>query len=209
MPWWKQIPWMGSLKVIGILAGVGYAVVTFFQWQDLRSNFKTSQRPWAYIPIAVGITTDRPLTFSEDRTTAETWISSPIRNTGISPALNAMQQSTLVIAVEPMLIAGVQRNSPCDKNFIEQATKVVGFFVAPGDTVKTEPGKVPTTMPFPRQGEVSAVLQLCTGYRDQFGHSHGTGTNWHYVTTSGKTTFEPTGTIEGHWEYFGLGGTAY
>src|ERR1700683_2975540 len=41
--WWKVAKgWTGkeTIEVIGIFFAVGYAVVTFLQWQDLRHNFQ-------------------------------------------------------------------------------------------------------------------------------------------------------------------------
>ena len=43
-----QLPGWKILQGIGIAAGVGYAIVTFAQWQDLRKNFMVEQRAWIY-----------------------------------------------------------------------------------------------------------------------------------------------------------------
>lgn len=52
-PWWKR--GIGSLKklrarrvleTIGVIAGIGYAVVTYLQWRNLTHNFEVDQRAW-------------------------------------------------------------------------------------------------------------------------------------------------------------------
>jgi hypothetical protein len=52
-PWWKRafhgigkLRWYKILQTGGVIAGIGYAVVTFWQWRDLRHNFQVDQRAW-------------------------------------------------------------------------------------------------------------------------------------------------------------------
>ena len=46
MPWWKSVSWMKILKVVGIVAGIVYAIVTLLQWRDISNNFIIDQRAW-------------------------------------------------------------------------------------------------------------------------------------------------------------------
>lgn len=53
IPWWKKAllkirEWL-TLKNIGILAVIVYAIVTYLQWKDLRHNFEVDQRSWLKI----------------------------------------------------------------------------------------------------------------------------------------------------------------
>jgi hypothetical protein len=40
---WK---WRTLLEIFGILAGIGYAVVTYFQWQEMRKQTIEANRAW-------------------------------------------------------------------------------------------------------------------------------------------------------------------
>lgn len=40
------IPWWRIFEGIGIFAGIGYALITYLQWRDLRHNFEVDQRCW-------------------------------------------------------------------------------------------------------------------------------------------------------------------
>jgi hypothetical protein len=53
-PWWKQWkPWKRILGVIGIAAGIGYAITNYFQWRDLRHNFESDQRSMAKVSYTI------------------------------------------------------------------------------------------------------------------------------------------------------------
>jgi hypothetical protein len=46
-PWYKTLSgWKLALEAIAIPFAIGYALVTFFQWQDLRHNFQADERAW-------------------------------------------------------------------------------------------------------------------------------------------------------------------
>ncbi|MGD0631922.1 MAG: hypothetical protein ABR987_21525 [Terracidiphilus sp.] len=50
--WWKSHPfewWKLRLELLALLAGIGYAVVTYLQWRDLRHNFEAEQRSWLQV----------------------------------------------------------------------------------------------------------------------------------------------------------------
>jgi hypothetical protein len=40
-PRWKKI-----LEGLALTAGISYAIITFFEWRDLRRNFKVDERAW-------------------------------------------------------------------------------------------------------------------------------------------------------------------
>ena len=44
--------WVRWLQVLGIIAGIAYALVTYFQWRDLRKNFRDTERAWLKIEPA-------------------------------------------------------------------------------------------------------------------------------------------------------------
>ena len=46
-PWYKTLDgWKTFLEIVGIPFGIGYAVVTYCQWRDLKENFRNDQRPY-------------------------------------------------------------------------------------------------------------------------------------------------------------------
>jgi hypothetical protein len=48
--WYKTIDgWKTALEILAIPFAVGYAMVTYYQWQDLRRNFATEQRAWVFV----------------------------------------------------------------------------------------------------------------------------------------------------------------
>lgn len=51
-PWYKTAQgWKQRLEIAGIVFAIGYAIVTFFQWRDLRKNFEASERSWTYVDM--------------------------------------------------------------------------------------------------------------------------------------------------------------
>jgi hypothetical protein len=65
------------LETVAFIFAIGYAVVTFFQWQDARRNFKTDERAWVL-----------PLVPSAEKTdSGDTYFKIPFKNTGHTPAL--------------------------------------------------------------------------------------------------------------------------
>jgi hypothetical protein len=83
-PRFKRLRWRNMLTNIGIVAGVGYAVVTCLQWGDLRHNFYVDQRAWL-----------RPTYLIPEQPSAA--IKVQIDNIGKSPAFNA--KATVVYEV--------------------------------------------------------------------------------------------------------------
>jgi hypothetical protein len=53
-PWYKSLErWKAIFELVGIPFAIGYAIVTFFQWRDLRHNFEADERAWLNITIAM------------------------------------------------------------------------------------------------------------------------------------------------------------
>jgi hypothetical protein len=46
LPRRKSVRWKSVLETIGIVAGIGYAIVTYLQWRDIKNNFIIDQRAW-------------------------------------------------------------------------------------------------------------------------------------------------------------------
>jgi hypothetical protein len=47
--WWgmaRRWRWRKFLEIVGIVAGIGYAVVTYFQWQEMRTQTMEANRAW-------------------------------------------------------------------------------------------------------------------------------------------------------------------
>jgi hypothetical protein len=60
VPWWER-----GLKTLGIVAGITYAAIAYFQWKDARENFRVDQRAWVSPRIdkaALKSTEGEPLT---------------------------------------------------------------------------------------------------------------------------------------------------
>jgi hypothetical protein len=80
------------LKLVGVLAVIGYTTVAFLQWRTLRQQLVTSDRPW----IGVGaVTVTRALSH-----TVAMQISIHLENVGKSPALHVTPHGVL-LKVEP------------------------------------------------------------------------------------------------------------
>jgi hypothetical protein len=76
-PWYKTLDgWKVRLELIAIPFVIGYAVITFFQWRDLRHNFEVDQRAWLKVDVGM------PATLSQQAPVVVT-----VRYVGKSPAL--------------------------------------------------------------------------------------------------------------------------
>jgi hypothetical protein len=65
-PWWMCWgTWKESLQVVGIAAAIAYAIITYFQWKDLRHNFEADQRAWVKLGYTwPPLNSDRPATMN-------------------------------------------------------------------------------------------------------------------------------------------------
>jgi hypothetical protein len=82
--WYKTFDgWKSRIEIAAFAFGMGYAVVTFFQWRDSNRNFRTDQRAWVKLQIFPDATI--PIDF-----TAGNVITVPVRisNVGKTVALN-------------------------------------------------------------------------------------------------------------------------
>jgi hypothetical protein len=77
--WYKTMRgWKVVLEIIAIPFALGYAVITYFQWRDLRHNFEAEQRAWLKVETIV------PFEVHESMQTNVI-----ITNVGKSPALRS------------------------------------------------------------------------------------------------------------------------
>jgi hypothetical protein len=222
----RQTIWFrhkAKFAVFGVVVGLAIAIFNLLTLIEIQKqtpkitqsaeteieDMHRAHRPWAYVPISGGITTVKPLEFDPLQYKAHSSVSYSIKNEGTSPALNTARAYTLVIGEAQILLTGAQKYSPCERSAISTLTKVLGFFIGPGDSIMAGPDEVFNNYPFSKIGEVGAVLQICIGYRDEFETVHGTGSAWRYITDQGKDTFEPEGVIAGEWKFYGLGNVSY
>ena len=57
--WYQSFKWWKSrIQFAALIAGVGYAFVTYFQWKDLRRNFITNERAWMKISAGISDLSD-------------------------------------------------------------------------------------------------------------------------------------------------------
>lgn len=86
-PWYKTVQgWKSLLEVVAIPFAIGYAVVTFQQWHDLRHNFEVEERAWLKIDYAV-----------PDNITSNAAVEIRITNIGKSVALRGVADTMLEI----------------------------------------------------------------------------------------------------------------
>jgi hypothetical protein len=150
------------LELIGILFAIGYAVVTFFQWRDLRDNFMVQQRAW----MKAGVDWSEFMTNSS--------LKVQISNTGKSPAFNIHEIALIEIVPkknEPSFTWKVEGKSHLDDQF---------GFTFPGDSEPPSPLMFFVGVNIPRRltpaesktlsdGDSYAVAWGFITYRDSFG----------------------------------------
>jgi len=95
-PWYQTIEgWKAVFEIVAIPFAIWYAVITYFQWRDLRGNFQIDQRAWVGI---VAISPDEPEESDGEFSFKDLWIS--MRNSGKTPALR-MSAENLKIVRQP------------------------------------------------------------------------------------------------------------
>lgn len=151
-PFWKP-----TLEIIGIVAGIGYALVTFFQWRDLKHNFVTDERAWVNVSSVEVLT---PIS-----TTGKGWFLVKLANTGKTPALR-----------EHLICAGALING--DPTCKRQPTLVYFGPVAPGGipvgtTIWVDPQKQAAVEAMTKPGN-RLHLKFTLEYNDIFGKTHHT-----------------------------------
>lgn len=88
--WYKTLDgWKTVFELIAIPFAIGYAVVTYGQWRDLRANFKVDQRAW--------LTVARLELSEEADSVKEIHVGFWIQNSGKSPAMDVSPKSRLLL----------------------------------------------------------------------------------------------------------------
>ncbi len=87
---WVIENWRRILEVTAWLAAIGYALVTYFQWRDIRNNFIVDQRAW--------VSARQFLLTSELDETSAFRARVFIQNTGKTPAIDFMVQNAMALS---------------------------------------------------------------------------------------------------------------
>lgn len=168
---WYQSPrwWSGLLKIskrgleaLGILFAIGYAIVTYFEWKDLRHNFEVEQRAWIKAEVNMPATLD-----------PKDVVVVVARNIGKSPALK-FQGGVIFEVVD----ANRPPSFPPGRVQMRQSA---GRMIFPSDSISFESGLTPTPPDMISQPLTPAEIRsLSSGdaylvafgtlvYQDQFG----------------------------------------
>jgi hypothetical protein len=172
------------------LAGIGYAIVTYYLWSDANRNFRVEQRPWLKIELA-------PDTESNNKVTTTMTVGHnlviPIRLKNIGKTIAEDVRSAFAIQIA----------SPADKLFlppdmtdpphVDKPTHWAGITTADSGAIFPEQfhdlpiskvggypdkwGPIPLTQPeldSITRGEALLYIAGTTTYTDAFGHKHWT-----------------------------------
>src|ERR1035437_4673899 len=163
LPWWKRVGLKGALEILGLFAGIGYAIVTYCQWQDLRNNFRADQRAW--------IKVDYP---SFETPPPSVPITVKFTNVGKSPALRIGANTVIEIVKsqnEPAFLAVPKRHSGMFTGLIfptEHTEYPAELFN--GNTEQSVPRSLNATeLDSLRAGESYIAVYGTVMYSDQFG----------------------------------------
>jgi hypothetical protein len=173
--WYKTLSgWKLLLEVIAIPFAIAYAIVTFFQWQDLRHNFQVDERAWIRPTPDADINgvfaNNAPVPWSSDTVTLPFW---PItlKNIGKSIAEDIVGHGLLEV---------LDNSQPPSLNFYQPHMLMSLQVLYPQDDFKF---KIPLyqTSSSPRpltkneydrlmSGDSYLVVYTEITYRDQFGY---------------------------------------
>jgi hypothetical protein len=92
----RRLNW---ITVVGVAGAIVYAIITYYQWQDQRIDFKRSQRPWVGPVMPVDASTETM--FDRIEVNVPIRWHYKIRNYGNSPALNSTLHSR-VFFIDPV-----------------------------------------------------------------------------------------------------------
>jgi hypothetical protein len=176
-PWYKALNgWKTLLECIAIPFAIGYAIVTYSQWQDLRHNFKVDQRAWvtaARFSISTELAANNP--------TNEIRIYCWLQNTGKTPALDTFSQAEYIFSAQNK--EPVSGKDPfADKGWFalprpeEAGTSVI----APGSNPRISTGQFSFTNPdfstlrLYLKREIVVFIIAKIRYRDIFNRAHWT-----------------------------------
>jgi len=151
---WYESPegWKLAIEGLTLIAVVVYAVVTYYQWRDLRCNFAAEQRAWV-MPFKYGEAVDDSGYVVGARVF--------YRNTGKTPALRAFAVANWVPRKEMIPTRDTQ-----------PVSGVASLSLPPdGETDKTIP--IPAdTVRLIMAGNSCGYIFGTVWYDDIFGHSH-------------------------------------
>jgi hypothetical protein len=167
--------WKSVAEVVGIVFAIFYAIVTFFQWRDLRNNFRTDERAWVFLHNRPDM--DKPSTFAPIKMERGTPLIYPVRisNHGKTAAQNVVAKAFIDVLdarQEPNLgfvddpdIHGPQR--------YEQGITSPGGWM---DWDFQRPGRMIDDKEFVGVGQGSAYVVIfgIISYDDIFGNHHWT-----------------------------------
>jgi len=86
-PWYKTTEgWKTCAELVAIPFAIGYAIVTYYQWQDLRRNFETDARAWVKVQYGLpAVMSETPMVIVN------------VINFGKSPALESIVDTVFEI----------------------------------------------------------------------------------------------------------------
>jgi hypothetical protein len=163
--WWKSksFQWYKDrFEIIALVAGVGYAVVTYLQWRDLRGNFASAQRSWIRVDLGIPAKLDPSAS-----------IAILLRNIGKSPALR-LEGGVMVQVVDA-------DSSPSFPKGTVNLRKILANMLFPSDEVSFNSGRTPnnpdgTVRPLDAEesrrlaaGDAYLAIWGIIAYRDGFG----------------------------------------
>lgn len=166
--WYKTSQgWISVLKVASMVAGIAYALVTFYQWRDLRHNFVVDSRAWV-MPFEYKRTTD----FSGNVVGANLFY----KNTGKTPALDLH----IFVGWAPGDSLIPNRDVPSDNS--------PKFALAPNGVGNSAPNIPTDVVKGVMNGNPGGFIFGTIWYKDVFGHAHwnqyctGIGPHFDYFT---------------------------
>lgn len=180
---WYKSPqrWKFIFEVISVFALVAYAIVTFYQWRDLRHNFMIDNRAWV-MPFEYKRTTD----FTKNVVGANLFY----KNTGKTPALDL--QVFVGWATGDTLIP--KRDIPSDNS--------PKFALAPDGVGNSAPNIPTAVVKGVMNGNPGGFIFGTIWYKDVFGYAHwnqycvGIGPHFDYFTAC--TVHNETSETEGN-----------
>jgi hypothetical protein len=162
-----RVGFKGFLEMVGLLAGIGYAIVTYCQWRDMRRSFEFEHRAW--IKISCPLPSDLNKLLS---TKAEA------KNFGKSIALRLDMYARMMVvrkgAVPPFDTTGPILHSHAHALFPSDMQELpINQSGRPGG-----PSLTPADFESLRSGNAYVVVYGGAVYKDQFGPHWTRFCNW-------------------------------
>jgi hypothetical protein len=182
-PWYKTVDgWKTVLELVGIPFAIAYAIITFFQWRDLRHNFKVEQRAWiGYNTMAItNLKAGEPLRCDIK-----------LLNSGKTFALEVNMPGG--IQTSEVGLEDAQRQFAVKSiSYIAPRSKVLFPSVEVNLPSETAERLSPAQVAAVSSGTLHVYLFADISYRDIFGDQHTTHFCGHYVPATNR--FEDCGT---------------